>query len=403
MVTNTELATQQQADLHPSAGVVVGVDTHQRTHHAVALDLTGRVLGDRQFAASPAGARALIGWARGFGPVDRFGVESTGSYGAGLTRDLLAAGLSVLEVQPDTTHRARTGKSDALDAHAAAVTVLSGRATAIPKLTTGVVESIRLLKTTRDGAVKASTAALGQLRDLATTAPEPIRTDLLALSGPQRVKLAGNYRPDPTRIAEPVQAAKLAARALARRITALQAEVTDCDHHLDQLTAELVPTLRALPQVGPQIAAQLVITAGQNIDRMHSEAAFARLTGTAPIPASSGKTNRMRLSRGGDRQANSALHLMVIGRLGHHPETQAYAERHQATDRSRRDIIRSLKRYAARQTYRALKTDLLTAAVIPDPAQRVPTAAGGFGTGADQCSPAAGVTAGRRPPAGPRP
>lgn len=356
MVATDQLSTALPT---PVAGVVVGVDTHQRTHHAVALSATGAVLGDRAFPASATGAQQLYAWAGGFGPIDRVGVESTGSYGAGLTRALLAAGITVIEVQPDPRHRARTGKSDPIDAHAAARAVLSGQATAIPKLTTGIVEAIRQLKLTRDGAVKALTAAQGQLRDVATTAPDPVRDQLLALTATQRVNTAVKYRPDLDRIAEPLHAAKHAARTLARRILALRAEIADCDRHLEKLTAEAVPTLRALPQVGPQIAAQLLITAGENPDRIHSEAAFARLTGTAPIPASSGKSNRMRLSRGGDRQANKALHMMVTGRLRHHPETQAYAARRAATNHSTRDTIRSLKRYAARQTYRALKLSLI--------------------------------------------
>jgi transposase len=341
--------------------VVVGVDTHQRTHHAVVLDLTGGRVADGEFAASTTGYQAMLDWVAGHGLIDRFGIESTGSYGAGLARHLILAGVEVIEVnRPDRTTRAREGKSDPIDAESAARAVLSGRANARPKVTTGVIESIRMLLIARQSAVKARTAALSQLRDIITTAPGPIHDTLIGLTATARVTRAAGMRPNMTRLDDPTQATKLALRTLAHRIQIFNDEIHTADKALDQLVAATVPTLITHPQIGTITAAQLAVTAGQNMDRFRSEAAFAKLTGTAPLPASSGKTRRMRLNRGGDRQANKALHLIAIGRLKTHPETIAYATRRESQGLSRRDIIRCLKRAIARETYNALRTDLLS-------------------------------------------
>lgn len=341
--------------------VIVGVDTHQRTHHAAVIDGDGRRLGDAEFPATQAGHVALLDWAAGYGLIDVAGVESTGSYGRGLTQHLLAAGVEVFEVnRPEKGVRFRDGKSDPLDAETAARAVLTGRATAIPKIATGVVESIRTLKVVRDSAVKNRTAAISQLRDLITTAPAILHDELISLTAKQRISRATNFRPDPARAREPEHAVKLALRTLARRITGLDAEIADIDKILDGLVTQTVPTLVAKPQIGTQTAAQLIITAGENLSRLRSEAAFAKLTGTAPLPASSGKTHRMRLNRGGDRQANKALHMIAVGRLRNHPATITYAARRQAEGLSKRDTLRCIKRYLARETYTALKNDLLS-------------------------------------------
>jgi transposase len=345
----------------PPAVISVGVDTHQLTHHAGLLDAAGRELGDREFPATQAGYEDLVAWATSHGQALVFGVESTGTYGAGLAAHLMGAGFEVHEVaRPDKTTRAMQGKSDPIDAYAAARAVRAGRAAGWVKAKGGAVEAMRVIKVARDSAVKDRTAAISQLRDVITTAPEALRAELLGLSAAKRVAKALGYRPDPARVVDPTQAVKLTLRALARRISALSEEITEADKILDALVREHLPSLVGLPQVGTQIAAQLAITAGQNIDRMRSEAAFAKLTGVAPVPASSGKTRRMRLNRGGDRQANSALYMVVVGRLRNHPETLAYRTRRETEGLSKKDIIRCLKRYVARETYNALKTDLTT-------------------------------------------
>ena len=341
--------------------VVAGVDTHQGTHHAAVIDRDGRLLADREFPANGPGYQRLLDWVAGHGLVQGIGVESTGGYGAGLTRHLLVAGVEVFEVnRPERATRAMLGKSDPIDAAAAARQVLTGRATARPKITSGAVESLRMVKIPRDSAVRDRTGAYNQLRDLVTTAPTVIHDELIGLSGVRRVSRAARFRPDPTRLEDPVQAAKAAMRSLARRIQALNAEIAEADQTIDQLTARLVPSLRAMSGVGPQTSARLVITAGENIDRMRNEATFAKLTGVAPLPASSGKrNNRHRLNRGGDRQANSALHMIVINRLSRHTETRTYYARRQAENLTNLDIVRCLKRHLARSVYRALRDDLM--------------------------------------------
>jgi len=352
-----ESAVQQVVE--PAVVVVAGVDTHQRTHHVVVLDERGSRVGDRQVDNSSDGYRQLLDFVAGRGLIVRVGVESTGSYGAGLTRFLREAGVEVVEVnRPARQSRAIAGKSDPIDAESAARQVLSGVATAVPKDTTGQVEAIRVLKVARDAAVKAKTAALGQIRDLILTAPAELRASVDAPTARARVKACLGLRPDPTRAGDPAQAAKIALRSLARRVRDLETEIAELDAALTPLVARVAPTLVGLRQVGTHTAAQLLVTAGQNPDRLRSEAAFARLTGTAPLPASSGKTRRMRLSRGGDRQANRALHIIAVGRLRTDERSRQYAARRTAEGLSKKDIIRCLKRYAAREIFTAIRTDL---------------------------------------------
>lgn len=345
---------------HLERVVIGGVDCHQQTHHAVLLDEDGRRLGDRAFAATSSGYRQLLQWLQQFGRIDRVGVESTASYGAGLTRHLLGAGIRVIEV--NQTHRElrhRHGKTDAIDAEGAARRVLSGEATTLPKDTTGSVEAIRQLRVVRASAVKARTAALEQLGDLLTTAPAALRERVAPRASLHRRALAcARLRPDVARLHQPLEAAKVALRSLAQRIVALDAEIASFDAHLERLLRTLVPRTLGLLGVGSVTAAQLLITLGQNAARIGDEAAFAHLCGVAPIPASSGKTNRHRLNSGGDRQANAALYLIAVCRLRYCERTRAYAARRTAEGRSKREIVRCLKRYIAREVYHCLRADM---------------------------------------------
>ncbi|WP_308467310.1 IS110 family RNA-guided transposase [Rathayibacter soli] len=339
--------------------IVAGVDTHKSTHHAAVLDLTGGVLGDAQFPTTPAGYQALLDWIGSYGVIDRIGVELTGSYGAGLTRHLNAVGVQVLEVNTtDKATRARRGKDDRIDAIAAGQKVLAGMATATPKDTTGVIESIRMLSMVRDLAVRNRTQALNQIKDLRVTAPVVLRERVAGLSLKALAKEATRFRPDPARLAEPEQAAKLVLKRLGDRVLALTAEINTAEQELSVLVAATAPTLISRPQIGVHSAAQFLISAAANIDRFPGDAAFARLCGAAPVPVSSGKTHRMRLHRGGDRQANKALHMIIVGRMKNHPETLAYLQRRLAEGLSKNDIKRALKRFLARQVFNDLKTDL---------------------------------------------
>ena len=315
---------------------------------------------DAAFAVTSSGYEQLLGWLADFGTIVAVGVESTGSYAAGLTRFLLAADIAVVEInQPHAHLRHRRGKTDAIDAEAAARKVLSGEATGRPKDTTGIVESIRQLKITRESAVKARSAALVQFGQLIVTAPDELRESLgkrKTLKG--KASLCTRLRPDPARTSEPLQAAKLALRSLGRRIAGLDDEIRELDRELDELVAQAAPRTTARLGVGTQHAAQLLCTAGENIDRLHDEAALAHLCAVAPIPASSGKTQRHRLNPGGDRGANRALHMIVVVRLRYCDRTKNYMQRRIAEGKSKRETMRCLKRYVLREIHTTLRQDL---------------------------------------------
>lgn len=288
------------------------------------------------------------------------GVEGTGSYGAGLARYLTAAGVRVVEVnRPDRAKRRQKGKSDPQDAINAAAAVQSGDATATPKAGTGIVEAIRVLRIVRAGAVKSRTVALNQLDSLIVTAPAALRATLTGLSTPARLARCAALRPG-TDLADPIHATKTALRHLARRIHHLTDEIQQAHTHLHTLTRAAAPRTLARLGVGPDCAAQLLTTAGDNPDRLNSEAAFAHLCGVAPIQASSGRTTKHRLNPAGDRHANAALHRIIIVRLRHCPRTRAYMQKRTAQGLSKRDTIRCLKRYAAREIYTALRADFAT-------------------------------------------
>ena len=334
--------------------VTGGVDTHGDTHHAAVLDPVGRQLGDREFPTTPAGYRALLSWLGGYGHLERVGVEGTGTYGAGLTRHLRAAGITVVDVdRPDRKARRAKGKSDPLDAYAAARAALAGTATGVPKARDGRIEAIRMLRVARSSAVKARSQATNQLKALLVTAPADLREQLRHLSTTTLVAACARLRPGAD-IADPDQAIKTALRRLARRHEHLSEEITAADTDLRTLVTAAAPRLLALPGVGTEVAGQILVTAGDNPDRLRSEAAFAHLCGVAPIPASSGRTHRHRLNRGGDRGANNALYIVVLGRLRYDSRTRAYAARRTTEGLSKPDIIRCLKRYVARELFTAL-------------------------------------------------
>jgi hypothetical protein len=336
----------------------VGVDTHKLCHHAAVLDQNGVKLGDREFAATSAGYRELASWLESLGTIDRVGIECSGSFGSGLTRFLRARSVDVFEVnQPHRHLRSRVGKSDPIDAEAAARKVLSGESCIKPKDTTGIVESIRLVSAARTSAVRAKASATIQLKCLLVTAPAPLRESIEDRHGVLRRCQA--LRADPTRLDEPLQAAKYSLRAIARRIRDLEDEVATHDTRLQDLVAQVAPTLLKRLGVGPVHAARLVVTAGENLERLTSDAAFARLCGVAPIPASSGQTRRMRLHKGGDRQANRALHLIAVVRLRYDARTRAYMVRRMEEGLSKKDVLRCLKRFIAREVFYDLKRDLL--------------------------------------------
>ena len=335
--------------------VVAGVDTHSVTHHAAVLDHWGRERGDHEFPATEAGYAALLEWLHGHGRPVRIGVEGTSSYGAGLARFLDQAGELVVEIdRPDRRARRARGKSDPIDAYAAARAAQAGDRTIVPKAGTGIVEAIRVVRVTRRSAVKARTQTTNQLKSLLVTAPPPLRERLHGLKTPVLVKACARLRVPATPLSDPAHAIVVVLRRLARRHLQLTAEIRAADTELRPLITAAAPAMLERLGVNLEVTGQLLTTVGDNPDRIRSEAAFAHLCGVAPIPASSGKTHRHRLSRGGDRAANNALYTVVLTRLRLDDRTRAYVTRRTGEGLSKREIIRCLQRYVARELYQLL-------------------------------------------------
>lgn len=335
----------------PATCVIVGVDTHKLTHAAVAINSLGARLGTMTIPASGKDYQALETWARSLGLVRAFGVEGTGSYGAGLSRFLCEGGHAVLEVnRPNRQLRHQHGKNDSLDAESAARAVLSGQATALPKTGTSSAEMIRHLKVARDTAVKGRTQAMQTLKAIIVTSPTALRERLDRVTGKAAlIRHLATLRPGP--LTSTAASAKTALRAIARRWLALDEEIKAHDAHLGRLTAARAPELIQAHGMGTDTAAEMLLLVGDNPKRIRSEAAFAKLCGACPIPASSGKTNRHRLNRGGNRQANATLYRVVVTRMRGHQPTLDYVRRRTAEGKSKLEIIRCLKRFVAREIF----------------------------------------------------
>jgi len=332
-----------------------GVDTHADLHVAAALDPIGGLLGVQEFPATAAGYASLLGWLSGFGDVALVGVEGTGSYGAGLSRHLAAAGVRVVEVdRADRQDRHRQGKSDPLDAVSAARAAQSGRASGAPKGRDGAVEAIRALMVAKRSARHERTQAINQARALILTGPNELRARFAQRSPAALIDAIAALRPRPGDV--PGYATRVALRELGRRAQFLDAQLERLDELIGPLVTARAPGLLALHGVGPDTAALLLVAAGDHPGRLRSESSWAHLCGVAPIPASSGKVaGRYRLNRGGNREANQALWRIVMTRMSSHPATRAYVERRTKEGLSKREIIRCLKRYVAREVYRHLR------------------------------------------------
>ncbi|MEU6522781.1 IS110 family transposase [Streptomyces sp. NPDC046924] len=332
--------------------VIGGVDTHTDFHQAAVIDSIGRHLATEAFPTTHHGYRRLLQWLRSHGEVMAVGVEGTGAYGSALARLLRANQVTVIEVdRPDRRARRTNGKSDPVNAFAAATAVLSGRAGGTPKTRDGIVEAIRTLPVVRRSAVKARTQIINQIRTLIITAPGEIRERLRTLAPAELIRQLSRSRPGAdTR--DPACAVRIALRRPARRHQYLTEEIADAE--LKSLAAEAAPALVALPGVGTETAAQLLITAGDNPERLASEASFAHLCAAAPVQAGSGRTNRHRLNRGGDRRANHALHMIALVRMRYDRRTRNHVARRTAEGMSKKDILRCLKRFIAREVYQHL-------------------------------------------------
>lgn len=339
--------------------ITIGVDTHLDTHVAAALDERGTLLDVEAFETTPAGYDRLVAWARDFGEIELAGVEGTGSYGAGLTRVLHRQDIAVVEVdRPNRQRRRRHGKSDPQDAISAARAAQGGDATGLAKTRDGAVEALRVVRVARNSARKAKAQALNQMRSLISTAPDDLRAELRDMTGRQLTVRCSKFRDTGRR--DPEAMTKLTLRSLARRVADLAEEIADLDIHISQLVRETAPELVELTGVGSETASMILVAAGDNPERLRNESTFAHFCGVAPLDASSGKQRRHRLNRGGDRQANSALWRIVMTRLVYDDRTRAYFDRRVADGLTKKEAVRCLKRYVARDVFNALPRERLT-------------------------------------------
>jgi transposase len=332
--------------------VVLGVDTHRDMHVVAVTTALGALLATSSFPTTAAGYRRLLDWARSFGVIERAGVEGTGSYGAALSRFLRGQGVVVVEVnRPDRAQRRRRGKNDTVDAQAAAEAVISGRATAVPKSGDGAVEQIRVYKIAKGSAVKARRQAINQIRSILVNADPQLREAMAGLGRTALVTRCAALatHPGPTAVTHSLS-------VLGRRVKSLDQEIADLLARINDLVCATAPALLKEYGVGTDSAAALLITAGDNPERFEREASFAGLCGASPVEMSSGKTTRHRLNRGGDRQANAALFRIVMTRLRDEPRTRAYLARRTTEGRTKREVIRCLKRYLARHLFEIIRT-----------------------------------------------
>ncbi|MEV0734350.1 IS110 family transposase [Polymorphospora sp. NPDC050346] len=334
--------------------IILGIDTHKDAHVAAVITALGVQVTSASFPTTAAGYRDLLTWARGFGDLRRAGVEGTGSFGAGLARYLRNQRLTVIEVnRPDRAARRRHGKTDTVDAVAAALAVLTGRAAATAKTTNGPVEMLRMFRLARASAVKSRTQAINQLKAVIVTAAAALRDTLTGLSDATLIRhCAAMPNTTPTDVDT---ATVYTLRRLAQRIQALTTEERDLQRQITAVLTTHAPQLLDRHGIGPDTASALLVTAGDNPDRMHSEASFAALCGVNPIEASSGKTRRRRLNRGGDRRANAALHRIALTRSRADQRTRDYLDRRSSQGLTRREATRCLKRYIAREVYHLLR------------------------------------------------
>ena len=338
--------------------VFVGVDTHKDVHVAAAIDEHGRRLGYRSVATTERGCRELHEWAVSLAPQVRYGVEGTGSYGAGLSRYLRAQASSVLEIRgPNRKLRRDRGKSDTIDAEAAARAVLAGTSTLVPKAGDDWVEQLRVLRLARRSAVHARTQTINQMHAVVVSTPPQLHDVLKPLSRVELIRRSSRFRVG--QLGAPATTVRWTLRLLAQRYQTLTAEINAIDSVIAPLLEDRAANLLELRGIGPDVAGALLVVAGDNPQRLRSEASFAALCGVTPLPASSGKVVRHRLNRGGDRRGNTALWRIAMTRLSCDERTRNYVQRRTSEGMSKREILRCLKRYIAREVFRALPRPVL--------------------------------------------
>lgn len=346
-----------------SGHVVIGVDTHKHVHVAAVMDTIGGILATLTITTDAGGFKQLLEWASDFGKVLAFGIEGTGSYGATLTSFLRRHGHKVIEAgRPDRRTRRANGKSDTLDAENAARSVLAGFATATPKTADGAVEMIRQLKIAHDSAVADRTASMVTMKAMLVHGSDELRRET---SRKTQIMLARHLAALRPRVLEsPDDALRHSLRSLARRWQQLDTEAKELSAMIEQLVTRTAPQLLEQFGIGVDTAAEILIVVGDNPERIRSEAAFAKLAGISPVPTGSGMTSgRHRINHGGHRQLNAAIYRTVIVRMRFHEPTIAYAARRTAEGKSKREIIRCLKRYVIREVYHLVKIDPSTSEI----------------------------------------
>ena len=338
-------------------GITGGVDTHKDTHTAAALDENGRLLGVVEFRVSSHGYEELHRWLSSFGTIERVGVEGTASYGAGLSRYLRGEAVHVVEVnRPNRQLRRQRGKSDPVDAEAAARAALAGQATGIPKAQDGPVEALRLFRAARRSAIKARTQAANQVHSIISTGPESLRDRFRGKTLLWIVKTAASFRVSPKPGSPMTSVVRYVLRGLARRWRTLNDEVRALDTAILSYVRTTAPQMLERTGMGPEVASTLLVAAGDNPERMKTEASFAALCGVSPVDASSGRQRRHRLNRSGNRDANRALWVIAFTRMRCDARTIAYANRRRMEGLTRTELLRCLKRYIAREIFTLLRS-----------------------------------------------
>jgi transposase len=349
-----------QTPVAASGHVVVGVDTHKHIHVAAVMDTITGILATLTVPTDQGGFQQLADWATSFGRVIAFGIEGTGSYGATLCSFLRRHGFKVVEAgRPDRRLRRMNGKSDTLDAENAARSVLAGFATVTPKTADGTVEMIRQLKVAHDTAVGQRSATMVTLKAMIVNGPDELRARTNRMTNKSLARFLAATRP--AALETPLDALRHALRGMGKRWLALDEEAAGLASMIESLVAATAPQLLEAFGIGPDTAAEILIVAGDNPERIKSEAAFAKLAGIAPVPTGSGMTSgRHRINHGGHRQLNAAIYRTVIVRMRHHQPTKDYVTRRTAEGKTKKDIIRCLKRYVIREAWHLLTINPVT-------------------------------------------
>lgn len=343
--------------------IIAGIDTHKETYSIAVCNESGKIISNAQFSTTQKGINDLIKWLLAQGRVLVVGIEGTGTYGKNITQKLQSMQIRVFEViHPMKNVRRTHGKSDDIDAKVAAKNAydryfggINEKNACVAKDRSAATEEIRLVKASHDEAVKMRTQTINQLKAAVVGAPVDLRESLRSLSTTKLVQKCASFR---LKGSSNVANTKLVLKHHAKRILALEEEIADYKAVLEDFATENLPNLMSAKQVGAVAAVSIFLSAGANVDRFKSEAAFAKHCGIAPVPVSSGKNSRMRLSRAGDRKANSVYYMIAIGRMGHDDKTKEYVKRRLTEGKHKKEIIRSLKRYIVRETFHLLRRDL---------------------------------------------